>query len=137
VAPYLNATAAAWVEARLADLARLAPPSGAVVTHGDLWSHHLLLDADDHLCGVIDFGLASAFDAAWDFRSFTGESSMAKAFGPGFAERVLEHYAHPLDPQALERAAVYDSLDSVGDAYYEVAFLGAPGEFMASLQARA
>jgi aminoglycoside phosphotransferase (APT) family kinase protein len=135
--PHLAARERAWVETRLERLAELVPPDGApeVLTHGDLWRHHILLDDDDRLAGVIDFGLAAPGDPAWDLRFLAPGSNIVSGLGPSFASALLEAYDRPLDAAALERAEVYSDLDQVGDAGFEVTILGAPGRFLADLRA--
>jgi aminoglycoside phosphotransferase (APT) family kinase protein len=85
-----------WVRAALDD----APDDGGarVLTHSDLAPEHVLVDGDGRLTAVIDWSDARISDpaidlaGAWLFRDAS------------FAERVLDRYRGPRDPELAIRA---------------------------------
>lgn len=80
------------------ELATQALP--VVLTHGDVYSRHLLWDKDQHRLGVIDFSDMSHADPALDFAEL-------HEYGQDFVDTVYQHYAGPKDDQFLERAWIY------------------------------
>ena len=101
---------------------------------GDLWRHHIFLDGDDRLSGVIDFGLAGVEDPAWDLRFLAPRSNIVQGLGPSFVAALLEGYDRPLDGAALERAEVYGDLDQAGDACFELTIVAEPTHFLDDLR---
>jgi aminoglycoside phosphotransferase (APT) family kinase protein len=79
-----------------------APPSRArrrVLCHNDLGSEHLLVNAEDHLTGVLDWSDAALADPAVDF------SRLHRDFGPDFVRAVRDHYDLALDDASAEDEA--------------------------------
>ncbi len=54
--------------------------------HGDLWSEHLLVDANAELCGVLDFGMAGLGDPASDV------AALLQNYGAAFVGRMQAVY---------------------------------------------
>lgn len=75
------------LEALVATLQNLRPPSNSTVVHGDFYVRHLLIDEKLHLAGVIDWGDVHLGDPAIDLaiaHSFLPKSAHAafkKAYG--------------------------------------------------------
>jgi aminoglycoside 2''-phosphotransferase len=67
--------------------------------HGDLWSEHLLADANTELCGVLDFGMAGLGDPANDF------ACLLQNYGEAFVGRMQSVY--PELSRYLPRARYY------------------------------
>ena len=104
----------------------LGPPTGDVVlSHGDLYSRHVLVDDDGAVSGIIDWGdmcLASpAVDLAIAYSAFDGDSRavLLEAYGPVEPETLLRaqvfavmsaasvaHYAHDIDDSVLLTEAI-------------------------------
>lgn len=100
---------------------RLGPVTGKpVLSHGDLYSRHVLVDADGRVSGIIDWGDACmavpAVDLAIAYSAFAGDARAAlfEAYGPVDAETELRartfavfsaasvaHYAHDLEDDVL------------------------------------
>jgi aminoglycoside phosphotransferase (APT) family kinase protein len=77
------AEVARWWDGFIADEARWL--YGPVLVHADMTNENLLLDAEGHLCGVIDFEHASVQDPASDFMPL-------RFFSLDFQQRVLAAY---------------------------------------------
>jgi aminoglycoside phosphotransferase (APT) family kinase protein len=69
------------------------------VVHGDLGPEHVLVTADGHLSGVIDWGDAEVFDPALDLWWVAGH--------PRFGERMLAAYGGAPDARFRKRADFY------------------------------
>ena len=99
----------------------LEPPSDApVLSHGDLYSRHVLVDREGAVSGIIDWGdlcmAAPAVDLAIGFSAFTGNARAAffDAYGPVDEETLLRarnfavfsaasvaHFAHDIGDRVL------------------------------------
>jgi aminoglycoside phosphotransferase (APT) family kinase protein len=88
-------------EAVLDAAARLGPPSGVALTHGDLHVRHVLVDADGVPAGVIDWGDLCAGDPAIDLSLYWSvlDGGGRAAFRAAYGEERL-------DPDRLLRARV-------------------------------
>lgn len=88
------------VDALIAEGAALPPPNrdDEVLVHGDLHLRHVLVDADGHAAGVIDWGDACWADPALDlslaYSAFAGHSRAA----------LLTAYGQPIPPDRELRA---------------------------------
>jgi aminoglycoside phosphotransferase (APT) family kinase protein len=111
----------AAVEAILDAGARLGPVTGdPVLSHGDLYARHVLVDPGGRVSGIIDWGdlclAVPAVDLAIGYSAFTGEARAAlfAAYGPVDAETELRartfavfsaasvaHYAHDVEDDIL------------------------------------
>ncbi|MGZ5366183.1 MAG: phosphotransferase [Aeromicrobium sp.] len=109
----------------LDDASQLGPVTGdPVLSHGDLYSRHVLVGPDGEVGGIIDWGdlclAVPAVDLAIAYSAFTGEARTAlfESYGPVDAESQLRartfaifsaasvaHYAHDVaDPILLAEA---------------------------------
>lgn len=89
VAPELAAEVAGRSEAILA-----AARGRRGLVHSDLHAEHLLVDADDRLAAVLDFGDAFIGSRAWDF------ALLIHYYGDGNAREVARHYGADDDMMA-------------------------------------
>ncbi|HSX46814.1 MAG TPA: aminoglycoside phosphotransferase family protein [Patescibacteria group bacterium] len=71
-----------------------------VFIHNDIYSRHLLWDAQKRQLGVIDFSDMCLGDPAVDFAEL-------HEYGFGFVQEVYEQYEGPKDPEFLNRAWLY------------------------------
>jgi aminoglycoside phosphotransferase (APT) family kinase protein len=89
--------------------------TGAVILHGDLVTDHILLEREDRLAGIIDFGDVALGDPAQDLMGFW-------AYGPDAVRYLVRAYAGIADPGLLHRshgAFVRHRIDSFWDALTE------------------
>jgi macrolide phosphotransferase len=99
----------------LASLTRnpLAPGKRAVLTHGDLYPEHILLDGQGgRIAGVIDWADSALTDPSID---------LAGAFywgGAAFAQRVMDYTDGKFDVGSLERAGFYAFCRALSDVRY-------------------
>jgi aminoglycoside phosphotransferase (APT) family kinase protein len=90
----------------------LGPPTARpVLSHGDLYSRHVLIGDDGAVTGIIDWGdlclAPAAVDLAIAFSAFRGESRLA----------ILEAYG-PVDDDALLRAQTFAVFSAASVAHY-------------------
>jgi aminoglycoside phosphotransferase (APT) family kinase protein len=93
----LDPEAIATLVAQVDDLATTPPAAATCWVHGDLYARHLLLDAANHLTGVIDWGDAHLGDPALDL-------SIAYSFLPAPARRTFIAAYGDADPALWRRA---------------------------------
>ncbi len=112
--PLLGARGREWLEARVEYFHATGGMGGAarVLVHGDIAPQHLLLDADEDLAGVIDFGDAMIADPALDF------AGLLNGLPWEFMERVLNCYAGEIDPQLRRRARFYIDVEPLFQVRY-------------------
>jgi aminoglycoside phosphotransferase (APT) family kinase protein len=79
------------------EAARLDPPRGDTLVHGDLYARHLLVDGAGRLCGVIDWGDVHLGDAAVDL-------AIAHSFLPPPARTAFLEAYGPVDGMTWKRA---------------------------------
>lgn len=108
VYPYISTSERRWVEvlfARYIALIREQPFETRVI-HGDMWTHHIIVDPiEPSLAGVIDFW-GRIGDPANDFKAF-------EHYGSDFVQEVMRHYALPVDPFFEARRLFYTGHDEV------------------------
>lgn len=72
-----------------------------VLTHGDLYTHHILLSkSKKYISGIIDFGDAKIYDPAVDFTELW-------LYGKKFVLDVYKQYKGPKDKNFLKRSMMY------------------------------
>ena len=79
--------------------------------HNDFSSNHLLLDENNRLCGIIDFGDSGIIDEYCDFICLLEDSE--EEIGPNFGEDILRLYGN-ID---IEKAKEYQD---VVEQYYPI-----------------
>lgn len=89
-----------------------APDDGGarVLTHSDLTPEHVLVGDGGHLAAVIDWSDARISDPALDLAG-------AWLFGAAFADRVLDQYCGPSDPELAIRARHLGLCAAIHTAY--------------------
>ena len=102
--PHLAARTAALLDTIATAFAPMVARAPRALVHGDISGWHTLVAPDGALAGVIDFGEAAIGDPAIDLAGVLNDRSRA------FLGRVVAHYAHSLDREALARAEVYIAL---------------------------
>jgi aminoglycoside phosphotransferase (APT) family kinase protein len=101
------------------------PPTDTVLSHGDLYSRHVLVDGDGHAAGVIDWGdlcvapasvdLSIAYSAFTDaareaffaeYGAIDADTELRARVMAVFSAASVAHYAHDKDHPALLDAAL-------------------------------
>jgi aminoglycoside phosphotransferase (APT) family kinase protein len=107
------------VERVLAEAERLPPAAATSVAHGDLHFRHILVDADDALCAVIDWGDVCRGDPTidlplfWSFFDDVGREAFLDAYGPIGEDQLLR--ARVLALFLCSTLAVYARHEGVPD----------------------
>ena len=103
VLPQLRPRSREWLRGVADEFVAAGASSNAprVLVHGDLSGHHLLMDEEGALTGVIDFADALIVDPAIDFAGILND------FPWPFLERVWRRYAGVLDEGVRQRVRFY------------------------------
>lgn len=102
--PHLGARTAALLDEVAEAFAPMVARAPRTLVHGDISGWHTLVGEGGRLAGVIDFGEAGVGDPALDLAGVLNDHSRA------FLGRVIAHYPHTLDSEALQRTEVYIAL---------------------------
>lgn len=102
--PHLGARATEMLDEVAEAFAPMVARAPRTLVHGDISGWHTLVGEGGLLAGVIDFGEAGVGDPALDLAGVLNDQSRA------FLRRVIAHYPHPLDPEALARVDIYIAL---------------------------
>ena len=110
VYPYISQKERNWIEKLFTDYIALIreTPFPISVTHSDMWTFHIIVDAERHLLsGVIDFWGRIA-DPARDFKAF-------EYYGKDFVREVYKSYFLPRDEHFEKRRLFYTGHDEVAE----------------------
>lgn len=108
VFPHISRREQVWIERLFDDyVAQIRErPFQTKVTHADMWTYHIIVDADKHeLTGIIDFWGRIA-DPASDFKAF-------EYYGQEFVREVYRTYTHSVDDDFERRRLFYTGRDEV------------------------
>jgi len=78
------------------------------LVHCDLGSVHMVVDENNKLCGIIDFGDVCFTDTDYDFMYFL--IGYGADLGREFGLKVLEYYNHPNIDDVLMKADIYKNI---------------------------
>lgn len=110
VYPHVSRAEQQWIETLFTDYIALIRenPFPTRVTHADMWTYHIIVDAESHLLsGVIDFWGRIA-DPARDFKAF-------EYYGTEFVKEVYRSYSLPRDEHFEQRRLFYTGHDEVAE----------------------
>lgn len=108
VFPHVTKEEQDWIKKLFTDYIALIKeePFETKVTHSDMWTYHIIVNAENHtLSGVIDFWGRIA-DPANDFKAF-------EYYGKAFIEEVYRNYTLPRDKNFDKRRLFYTGHDEV------------------------